>query len=280
MKQHLLKTHWFRLSSGLLLSLFSLQPLSAVEDLTQHGKTIPDEAGFVPLFDGKTLNGWTAARYTGEGNWGDFTVDEAEKAIHVYSGKEEGSKQESNCLNTEKEYSHYILKLDYKWAGKRFAPRADWDRDAGLLFHVHGDLKKVWPAGLEMQIGETLGTSPAKGRRFHTGDLFVLAGNLQVERPVQEGFYHPEGTRSMGGHVPTKFGVEKPRGEWNEVEIRVEGAGKATFIFNGEVVFEIFNMQQKIGDDFLPLDKGRIGLQAEWAEVLYRNIRIKELPSK
>ncbi|NJM39111.1 MAG: DUF1080 domain-containing protein [Akkermansiaceae bacterium] len=85
---------------------------------------------------------------------------------------------------------------------------------------------------------------------------------------------------TWGGHVPTKLGTEKPMGEWNEMEIRVEGAKKATFIFNGEVVFEIFNMQQKIGNDFVPLDKGRIGLQAEWAEVLYRNIRIKELPSK
>jgi hypothetical protein len=234
----------------------------------------------VPLFDGKTLNGWMAAKSTAEENWGDFTVNEAEKAIHVYAGKEEGSKQVDNCLNTEKEYSHYILKLEYKWGGKRFAPRADWDRDAGLLFHVHGDLKKVWPASLEMQIGETPGDGPAKGRRFHSGDLFVLAGNLRVERPVKDGFYHPEGTRSNGGHVPTRFGVEKPRGEWNEMEIRVEGAKKATFILNGEVVFEIFNMQQKIGDEFRPLDKGRIGLQAEWAEILYRNIRIKELPGE
>jgi len=53
---------------------------------------------------------------------------------------------------------------------------------------------------------------------------------------------------------------------------------KATFIFNGEVVHEIFNLKQKVDGKMVPLEKGRIGLQAEWAEILYRNIRIKELP--
>jgi hypothetical protein len=240
---------------------------------------ISDETGFVPLFDGKSLNGWMAAKSTGQGNWGDFTVNEAEKAIHVYAGKEQGSTQVDNCLNTEKEYSHYILKLEYKWGGKRFAPRADWDRDAGLLFHVHGDLKKVWPASLEMQIGETPG-DVQEGHRFHSGDLFVLAANLRVESPIKDGFYDPKGSLTMGGAAPTKLGVEKPMGEWNEMEIRVNGAKNATFIFNGEVVFEIFNMQQIVEGKVLPLDKGRIGLQAEWAEILYRNIRIKELPAE
>jgi hypothetical protein len=30
----------------------------------------------------------------------------------------------------------------------------------------------------------------------------------------------------------------------------------------------------------IPLDKGHIGIQAEWAELLYRNIRIKELKAE
>lgn len=116
--------------------------MEEIKDYFMKEVSVSDETGFVPLFDGKTLNGWTSAKNTGEGNWGDFTVNEAENAIHVYEGKDDGSEQPDNCLNTEKEYSHYILKLEYKWGGKRFAPRADWDRDAGLLFHVHGDLKK------------------------------------------------------------------------------------------------------------------------------------------
>ena len=243
-----------------------------------------EEEGFVPLFDGKSLSGWTAAHSSEKGDWGPYSVNAEEKAIHVYAGQEEGSKQKSDCLNSDKEYSHYILKLEYKWPGKRFAPRSDWDRDAGLLFHVHGDLKKVWPLSLEMQIGESPGDKP-NGKnnegRFHTGDLFVLGKELRTSTPIADKMYSAEGKRKTGRSVKTAKGKEKAIGEWNEMEIHVHGSEKATFIFNGEVVFETFDFTQKDKDgNTVPLEKGHIGLQAEWAEILYRNIRIKELPSE
>ena len=243
-----------------------------------------DEEGFVPLFDGKSLEGWTSARSEGDGDWGAFSVNKEEKAIHVYAGQQADSKQDTDCLNTVKQYSHYILKLDYKWLDKRFAPRTDWDGDAGLLFHVHGDLKQVWPPSLEMQIGESAGDKKngkrSKGR-FHSGDLFVIGKGLEVTTTMADGWWNPKGEKRTGRSAPTKLGVEKPMGEWNEIEIQVHGSEKAVFIFNGEKVFEITDLTKKDKDGKkLPLEKGHIGLQAEWAEILYRNIRIKELPSK
>jgi len=241
------------------------------------------EEGFVSLFDGKTLDGWTSAHSTGEGDWGPYSVNEEEKAIHVYAGCEAGSEQKTDCLNTNKEFSHYILKLEYKWLENRFAPRANFDRDAGLLFHVHGNLKKVWPLSLEMQIGESPADKPhgkgAKGR-FHTGDLFVLGKQLRTDTPQEDKLYAKDGKRKTGRSVKTPLGAEKPKGQWNEMEIRVHGSEQATFLLNGEVVLETFNFTQKKKKDGekTPLDKGHIGLQAEWAELMYRNIRIKELP--
>ena len=243
------------------------------------------EEGFVSLFDGKTLDGWTSAHSTGEGDWGPYSVNEEEKAIHVYAGCEANSKQTTDCLNTNKKYSHYILKLEYKWLENRFAPRTQFDRDAGLLFHVHGNLKKVWPLSLEMQIGESPGDKPrgkgAKGR-FHTGDLFVLGRELRTDTPVKGKAYDKDGKVKTGRSVETRLGKEKPKGEWNEMEIHVHGSEKATFIFNGEVVLETFNFTQKKNKEAekLPLSEGHIGLQAEWAELMYRNIRIKELPAE
>ena len=258
------------LPSLLALGLLSILPSSAQEK----------EDGFVPLFDGKTLNGWTSARALAGGESA-FSVNEAEKTIHVYAGKEADSEQKTDCLNTEKEFSHFILKLEYKWLDKRFAPRTDWERDAGLLFHVHGDMKKVWPLCLEMQIGESAGDKPnARGSagRFHSGDLFVLGKDLRVDTKGKDKYFHPKGKKRTGRSYPTQLGAEKPRGEWNEMEIQVHGSKKATFIFNGEVVHEITNFTQKDKDGkVVPLEKGRIGLQAEWAELMYRNIRIKEL---
>lgn len=239
-----------------------------------------DDDGFDFLFDGKSLEGWTAARSAGPDDWGAFSVNEQEKAIHAYAGQEAGSKQNSDCLNTDTQFSHFILKLEYKWLDKRFAPRTDWDRDAGLLFHVHGDLKKVWPLSIEMQIGESPGDKTGN-RRFHSGDLFVLGSHLRATTPKNGAYYDPDGKPVAGRSVPTKLGVERPKGEWNEVEIRVHGSEKATFILNGETVLELYDIEQQTDKgNFIPLASGHIGLQAEWAEILYRNIRIKELPVK
>ena len=255
-----------------------LLPLAAL--LLGSTPLLADEEGFVPLFDGESLKGWASARSEEKGDTGPFSVNAEEKAIHVYAGQEEGSKQRNDCLNTDKEYSHFILKLEYKWVGKRYAPRTDWDRDAGLLFHIHGDRTKVWPLSLEMQIGESPGDKNfAKGSagRFHTGDLFVLGKQLRTDTPLDGKRYSENGKSKTGRSVETELGVEKPQGEWNEMEIQVHGSEKAIFIFNGEVVLQTFNFtQENEAGERVPLEKGRIGLQAEWAEIMYRNIRIKE----
>ena len=90
--------------------------------------------------------------------------------------------------------------------------------------------------------------------------------------------YAVDGKKKAGRNIRTPLGVEKPKGQWNEIEIRVNGSEKATFILNGEVVLETFDFYftDESGNK-VPLDKGHIGLQAEWAELMYRNIRIKDL---
>ncbi len=249
------------------------------------------EEGFVPLFNGRSLAGWTSARELA-GEQTPFKVNAASKTLHVYRGEKADSEQQTDCLNTEKEYSHFILKMEYKWLEKRFAPRTNWDRDAGLLFHVHGNLKKIWPLCLEMQIGESPGDKPNglhEEGRFHSGDLFVLGRDLRVDTKREKGsggmrdYWDPKGKLVNDRHCPTRLGVEVPKSMddpqagWNQIEIRVHGADKAVFILNGEVVLELGNFTQ-LNDkgERVPLDKGRIGLQAEWAEILYRNIRIME----
>jgi len=253
---------------------------SVTNKATPSPAGLETQEGFVSLLDGKTLKGWTSARSQDEDDWGPFTFDKNEQAIHVYAGEEADSEQPSDVLNTVKQYSHYILKLEYRWMGKRFSPRTNWDRDAGLLFHVHGDLNKVWPNSLEMQIGESPSDKPhgrkEKGR-FHTGDLFVLGRGLRVSTTRTDGFWDPNGLPVTGKHGPTKLGQEKPFGEWNEMEIQVQGSEKAVFILNGEKVYEITDFTQEVDGKTVPLDRGHIGLQAEWAEIQYRAIRIKEL---
>ena len=66
---------------------------------------------------------------------------------------------------------------------------------------------------------------------------------------------------------------------WNRVEVIVRGTDSAIHIVNGKVVNRATDLREldETGTKWIPLTKGRILLQAEGAEVLYRNIEIKQL---
>jgi hypothetical protein len=63
---------------------------------------------------------------------------------------------------------------------------------------------------------------------------------------------------------------------WNLVEIVVQG-DRATHVLNGKVNNRCANIEQFAAGVWTQLDHGRIALQLEGAEVLYRNIEIQEL---
>ncbi|MEP4077968.1 3-keto-disaccharide hydrolase [Haloferula sp.] len=244
---------------------------------------VADE-GFVPIFNGKDLSGWQSIREGNEEGSGSFAVDPEEKAMHVYAGEKDGSKQPIDCLYTTKEYSNYILKLEYKWLERRFPPRADHDRDAGLLFHLHGNLEKLWPNCLEMQLGES--DAEKTKNRYLTGDLWVIGKDIQVMNNREGRFFYKPGAPliSVGKDKSydssyTTINAEKPHGEWNEITLTVRGGDEAIFELNGKEVNRISAMTYMVDGERVSLAKGRIGLQAEYAELLYRNILIKELPA-
>ena len=67
--------------------------------------------------------------------------------------------------------------------------------------------------------------------------------------------------------------------EWNVVELTVHGSKDAEYKVNGTVVNGLTDMEYDTGGgNFAPLDKGPIAVQAEFAEVYFRNIKIKVLP--
>lgn len=70
------------------------------------------------------------------------------------------------------------------------------------------------------------------------------------------------------------------RDGWNTVEVIVHG-DSAVYLVNGKVNNRCTKMCRKDPNDSqktIPLNKGKILLQAEGAEILYRNIEIKVLP--
>ena len=58
----------------------------------------------------------------------------------------------------------------------------------------------------------------------------------------------------------------------------MHGAERAEYYLNGKLVSEVTDMRFLDADgEWQPLSFGQISLQAEWAELQYRTIRIKPL---
>lgn len=224
---------------------------------------------FIKLFNEENLDGWYFIQREPNRDSNLFAVEQG--LLHVYPHQEAGSAQSFGALITKKSYSHYILKLEYKWGKKKFKPRYTVVRDAGLLFHVHGpDI--VWPNSVECQIQEG-----------DTGDIWLIGtkSSSKVNSVIRN--YNPEGKKETRGTPEVRFSRfhrsycwEVPG--WNEVEIEVQGAN-ATYRVNGKVVNEVLDMQYWDEEDqqYRSLTEGKILLQAEGAEIYYRNIYLKEL---
>lgn len=258
-------------------------------------------AQWQPLFNGKDFSGWlvyvgiphssteginlpknSKGQYTeafGVGNdpLGVFqvTVEDGAPAILV-------SGQVFGTLISKKEYGNYHLKLQYKWGEKKWPPRMTMVRDAGLLYHGHGNpgaTNGSWHPAQECQIqeGDT-------GDYWPTGPVTIDIPALKPDSS-QWWFYKddaPLRTQVFSDKMPerrviTTLEKEKPHGEWNTVELITYG-DSSIHVVNGKVVMRLYHSKKVKEDGTLEsLRSGNIALQSEGAEVFYRNVQIKPI---
>lgn len=164
-------------------------------------------------------------------------------------------------ITTTEAYSHYNLELEYKWGTRKFAPRDTVKRDAGLLFHVKGEIE-IFPSSLECQIQED-----------DTGDLWVIKGPIVMAISTDGISREIDSSGNKKYLRGVKFKNYEDKG-WNRVRIEVRGDESARFFVNGHLVNELIKF--KFGDGS-PWSEGHISLQAEGAEVTYKHIRLQNL---
>lgn len=170
-------------------------------------------------------------------------------------------------LVTADEYENFVIELEYQWGERRFAPRADQKRDAGLLFFVRKP-EQVWPPCLECQIQET-----------DSGDLWCIYSQVSMRLDGAR-IYDPQSEPQTLGQTQDFTGINRRDADaeehpgWNAIRVEVrDGAGK--FYLNGKLVNAFERAFEKDGS---PLTRGRIAIQAEGAELTYRNVRVRQLP--
>jgi hypothetical protein len=239
------------------------------------------EDGFKPLFNGKDFTGWylvSGSKRLNNDTNRLFSIHDG--MVHMYQYAPDKSKQNFGYMVTEKEYSNYHLRFEYKWGTKKFSGKVDKKRDCGVLIHCIGP-DGVWPKSIECQVQEG-----------DTGDIFTVRTRATITvDPATLKVTEPDNSPApyfKDGGIPTVQGatngvrrVHHARGDfekdgWNKVDIFVNG-DSAHYLVNGKLDNGFTHLEHVVNGKWVPLTKGKILFQQEGAEVMYRNIEIKEL---
>ena len=202
----------------------------------------------VRLFNGADLAGWA-------GVVEDSNADPA-KTWFVEDGLLKCGGKPKGYLRTEREdFKDYVLRVEWRW------PEGTPEKaNNGVLVHVSkpGALG-VWPKSLEVQLAAD-----------NAGDFWVIPGRdspdaTEIDVPF-EGVAGVE--RVLGRrHLNFTEGSERPRGEWNEMEVVCRGDTVAVRV-NGEIVNYGFNSN---------VTQGAIAIQSEGAAVEFHKVELTPL---
>ena len=172
------------------------------------------EEGFVPLFNGKNLDGWVNVNCAPE-TW------QVKDGIIVCSGIPTG------VLRTEKQYENYVLELEWchiKEGG-----------NAGLF--IHSDplpaVGQPFTRSIEVQIMDGRDTENYTSH----GDVFAIHGaTMRPDKP------HPGGwMRSLPSERRSK-----PAGQWNHYRLESRD-GTVSLAVNGKVVTRGYDLKPRKG---------------------------------
>jgi hypothetical protein len=244
--------------------------------------------GWVSLLNGRDLTGWySMLQKSGKG------VAEAKKMVtmeeemlHIMGNEVTGEAFEPGYLATNQEFENVRIRVEYKWGMKQFFPRSISKRDNGLLYGLVGE-DKVWPTCVECQIEEG-----------DVGDFFLVSGIRGIQGghgaglfgqglSPEHGWPKPSATPSAAKNQPAepvtgrmiKDGNFENLNDWNVVEVIWQG-DQAAHIVNGRTVNTISKLQQPDPQNpgkFIPLTRGKIAIEIEFAEIWFRSIEVKSL---
>lgn len=216
------------------------------------------------LFNGTDLTGWTpkfSGSDLGVNVKETFRVEDGLLKVSYANYEEWGNL--FGHLFYQHEYSHYKLRVEYRFVGEQVAKGPGWAwRNNGIM--IHGQTAESmgrdqdFPTSIEVQL---LGGDGRKDRT--TGN--VCTPDTQIVLGDQVDQRHCISSSSQTFHGD----------QWVTIEIEAHGSEKILHRVNGEIVFEYQYPQL---DDGTLLTGGTISLQAESAPIEFRKIELLELP--
>lgn len=254
------------------LLLFSCKP----NPKTSPEVLEPQPQEWIPLFNGKDLDGWQVkirGFEMGENYRNTFRVEDG--ILKVSYDQYEGFDNEFGHLFYEEPFSHYRLRAEYRFAGDQVPGGPDWAfRNNGFMLHSQPAASmgrdQDFPISLEAQL---------------------LGGRAAGERPTMN-LCTPGSNVIIDGELRTEHCMESSsktyRGEaWVTVEMVVLGDSVLHHIVEGDTVLTYTNPTMGGGAitgydpavyrEGKPMASGYIAIQAESHPTEFRKIELLEL---
>jgi hypothetical protein len=232
---------------------------------------------WIPLFDGKSLDGWMPkiAGYEPGVNFGDtFRVENG--VLKVSYDQYDTFGNRFGHLFYKTPFSHYVLAVEYRFVGEQAKGGPDWAfRNSGAM--IHGQPVETmrkdqdFPICIEVQFlgGRGDGKPRSTANLCTPGTNVVMNGKLETTHCVNST------SKTFDGD------------QWVRVEVEVHGDGVITHKVNGETVLSydkpqigggnVAGYDPAVKKDGQLLSGGSISLQAESHPVEFRKVDLLSL---
>ncbi len=242
-----------------------------------RAKDEPSAGKWIPLFDGKSLEGWTPKikGYPAGENYADtFRVEDG--VLKVSYDKYEKFDSKFGHLFYKTKYGKYRLRVEYRFVGQQCAGGPGWaNRNSGVM--VHGQTPESmrqdqdFPVSIEVQFLGGDGKKPRTTANVCSpGTHIVMHGKLVTQ------------------HCNNSKSKTYTDGEWVTVEVEAHGDGAIKHYVNGELVLEYEKPQYDPGDGDAKklieanggeklIKEGTISLQSESHPIEFRKVEIMPL---
>jgi hypothetical protein len=237
----------------------------------------PETAKWIPLFNGKNLDGWTPkikGSELGENFGNTFRVEDG--AIRVAYDKYDNFDGRFGHLFYKQPYSHYRLRVEYRFVGEQVKGGPAWAwRNSGVMIHGQDpktmDKDQDFPVSIEVQLlGGRESGERSTANLCTPGTHVVMDGRL-VKRHCTD-----SRSKTYRGNA------------WVTAEIEVHGDGVIRHLVEGQPVLEYSQPQYDEGDpQARPLIEaaggrklisgGTISLQSESHPVEFRKVELLPL---
>lgn len=233
------------------------------------------EAEWIPLFDGRSLDGWTpkiCGLPAGEDPLRTFRVEDGVLRV-CYDEYEEFAGRFGHLFH-ELPWSHYRLRLEYRFVGAQTPGGPGWAfRNSGIMIHgqtaASMGVDQEFPVSIEVQLLGGDGEHPRP-----TANLCTPGTNVEMDGQLV--------TRHCTDSTSPTFHGDG----WVAVEVEVRGSEVVRHFVAGEMVLEYQHPQLDPGDPYaaalirdgaLLLERGTVSLQAESHPVEFRRVEVQPL---